>query len=126
MNNILKISISATVLFLITNCSAISPYKNDFKCRGGADISYCMSVSDIYTKSEETNNFKEEKKEQIQKAKKKSKSVIEKENDFYKQENHKLKVIVKSIEAEKLRSDRKFLLLEGNHIDNVKDLGEEK
>lgn len=98
-----------TVGFLVA-CSAIFPYSNEFACSGGSNISYCNSATDIYNKIESG---------EIKTAQNKQNKTNEKTttNDLI-QENHDLKMLLKATQAEKLRSDRKYIILEGDYLNN--------
>lgn len=108
INDIFK---TATVssIFLFTACSAILPYENEFSCSAGSKISHCDNVTNIYNKIEN---------DEIETAKSKKKNIKSEkiQQNNLEKENHELKLLLKATQAEKLRSDRKTIVLEGDYL----------
>lgn len=102
---------SSLVAFALSTsaCSVINPYHNNFKCSGGSNISYCASVTKVYEHRKELEKEKEHKQEIAQE---------EVANVDLNKEIQDLKLIIQSKEIERLRSDRKVILIEGNYLNN--------
>ncbi|ULO03835.1 hypothetical protein [Campylobacter sp. RM12651] len=105
---------SSIVIFTLSfnACSIINPYHNEFKCSGGSNVSYCASVTNVYEHRKDLENQKELIKYENQSLNTNNNSL-----DLIK-ENKDLKLVIQSKEIERLRSDKKVILIENNYLDN--------
>ena len=78
MQNKLILGISISTALILSGCSAMLPYRDNFKCEKGKDSGVCSSVSEVYEMSNDMDSLRDRSLNNSEKRERKEIQEIEK------------------------------------------------